>query len=217
MSTTQRKRSWMVLLLVFSLGLYPNVLTAEIDHGETLQQAVEFCLAPPADTNAARAIFVDRGWQEGDVERIMQLLSAAVFALRLDLDDLSDSYSDAVFLAASMLGNSALGPNQLSFTSGTLEIVAMGLDEGVPQCAITGPSSLIAPAIGNGVSTISMGGQSIGLSVLGDHILASAFLSPTPLLERLDQFPLEERDSFRRFVETVLPEALIYIGDRSSN
>lgn len=65
----------------------------------------------------------------------------AVFNFRAN--DLDYTFSNANFMAASVLGNSALGRDQIGMRSGEHTLAVLGIPEGTPYCIITGSDALL--------------------------------------------------------------------------
>ncbi|NVO56555.1 hypothetical protein HW561_12225 [Rhodobacteraceae bacterium B1Z28] len=112
--------------------------------------ALELCSEPIETLVAARAALAEAGWTEFDEGPGRIVLSNRI-AFSIDEADLPYTIRDASFMTASLLGNSALGPNQLAFEHSNVRLALIGIEEGQSSCAFTGPAWLLQSARTNGI------------------------------------------------------------------
>jgi hypothetical protein len=142
-----------VAVLTAALSATP---VAALDIGGTL----EFCAELTGDRDAVTTQLTELGWvPESDPNPIAgEILLwggfARAYALQPGQSLVLQSGSDepgkqlgfiienASFMAASVLGNSALSPNQPSFTSGAHRLATLGVELGEGYCVWSGPSEL---------------------------------------------------------------------------
>lgn len=71
-------------------------------------------------------------------------------AFSIDETDLAYTVENAYFMAASILGNSELGPNQPAFIHADIQLALIGVEEGRQYCAFAGPRWIVYSAIKDG-------------------------------------------------------------------
>lgn len=124
-----------------------NPVHAVEENPAAVARMVELCATGPTSLEGARAAFADAGWTEAqDGKPTVMALASLVFAFQFDAAEPGYSALNAQFMAASILGNSALGPNQLGFSLGEVMLGVLGIEEGTPYCVVTGPEWILDAA-----------------------------------------------------------------------
>ncbi|MEJ6393744.1 hypothetical protein V8J82_10780 [Gymnodinialimonas sp. 2305UL16-5] len=105
--------------------------------------ALALCADLPEETQTARDTLQANGWQASESATLVALFNA-IAAFNFDASDLSYTFQNAGFMAGSVLGNSALGPDQIGMTFETYTTAAIGIAEGEAYCVLTGPNQLLS-------------------------------------------------------------------------
>lgn len=109
---------------------------------KALLSAFDVCTDIPDDIDTAREILNQAGWESAK-GALVTVVQNAVFSFNFDAHDLEYTSGNAGFMAASILGNSGLGQDQIGVQSGDLKLALLGLPEGTPYCVFTGPETLL--------------------------------------------------------------------------
>lgn len=118
----------------------------------TMQNAVEFaleaCAQLPDGKDTILSSLAQHGWvKSSDSNTLYDLLASTTFAFKHSTENaelLGNSFANAHFMSASILGNSALPPNQPAFVLDDISIGVIGLtlSKNKPWCLLNGPSAL---------------------------------------------------------------------------
>lgn len=112
------------------------------DTESPIRTAFDLCTDLPKDIELARETLKAEGWQSEDTAAFEALVNSnAVFQFRVN--ELDYTFQNAAFMAASILGNSALGRDQIGMQSDDHTLAVLGINEGTPYCVVTGPTSLL--------------------------------------------------------------------------
>ncbi len=110
---------------------------------EAFNTLVELCSRLPAERDQVESKLVAGGWAEpSDPVVLFDLMASGTFNFKHSFSDretLGKSLENAFFMAASILGNSALPPAQKAYVSGDLVVGVIGLtidEPGLPYCII---------------------------------------------------------------------------------
>ena len=128
-------------LFVLATGAVPQTQVDAID------TALELCANPPEDTEIARYSLGRAGWKEADDAAFLALYNA-VAKFQFNPTDLGFTFRNAEFVAASVLGNSALGRDQIGVHFGEHRLAVLGIPEGTPYCVVSGPLTLLGAVTG---------------------------------------------------------------------
>ncbi|MEM8592953.1 MAG: hypothetical protein AAGF13_10545 [Pseudomonadota bacterium] len=132
--------------LSFSLGLAALTLPVPHANAQTPENAVktafDLCTNVPGQIDEARAILSEAHWKESESAALTTLYWLTV-ATNFKADDLDFTFRNAAFMAASVLGNSALGQDQIGVEFDNYMLALLGLPEGTPYCVMTGPDDLL--------------------------------------------------------------------------
>ncbi|CTQ49015.1 hypothetical protein [Jannaschia donghaensis] len=108
---------------------------------------IDLCFALPNTIPLAVEAFENLGWRtiEEDEESetpppIFQTLMAGVIVHNFRADDLNYTVGNGAFMAASILGNSSLGKNQIGMAYGDASLAVLGIEEARPNCTMAGPA-----------------------------------------------------------------------------
>lgn len=177
---------------------------------DSLTAAFNLCLSPPDSPDAAREVLDDSGWQPSEDATAIALYNAVV-AFNFNAADLAYTFTNAGFMAASVLGNSALGPDQVGMELDGYRIAVLGISEGTPYCVLTGPDQLLAllERIGFEQTTQQISGvlgQTMG-SLPGGHQVAAARFDLAALEPLLMASDLPE-DRVSQILSTISPSTV---------
>lgn len=202
-------------------------VSAQADERAALATMADLCATGFTSLQSARTALGAVGWQEDEgMETARNALAASVFAFRFDPADVGYSVLNADFMAASILGNSALGPNQLGFRLGGVQLGVLGVEEGTPYCVATGPAWILDAATGNvgaiaetsqpGPVRLRQGDLAEGSysDALIDLAVVSA-LDPTAGAASRVDLPPVTREVFDRFLATI-GAATIHISSKAA-
>ena len=204
---------------------------AQDAHAESFKTLVELCAELPAGKEHIEKKIVAYGWaQASDPAVLVDLMASTTFNFRHSLtnkEDLAMSLENAFFMAASMLGNSALPQGQKAYVSGDLVVGIIGitLDKpGLPYCVIgsahdeLGRLSAIVPleateahgdlAISEGVvHSGSLGASNVNAAYVSSESVIEAIerlgVTELPYAKRLP--PDEAAARFRPFIAVSAP------------
>ena len=107
-----------------------------------LKDTIDFCLKLPASQNLVFEELEPMGWKKslGSKDNIaVKVIYSTIFTARHRSEDLEYTYNNSQFMAASILGNSALKPNQPAFIYKGLRLGVLGIKLGKGYCVLTGP------------------------------------------------------------------------------
>ena len=195
------------------------------DDLNAVRSMAEICAAGPTSLDETRTALVESGWTNADVKVALAALTSGFFAFQFNPSDVGYSMFNAIFLAGSALGNSALGPNQLGLTAGDVSLGVYGIEEGKPYCVVTGPTWVfdsltdgdtdIAGKASPGFLRIREGsiGQGSYVAALMD-LSAVAALDPTKGAAADAGFPVTRAD-FDLFLAS-LGEATVHINSQAA-
>lgn len=116
---------------------------AAIAAPDGVRDALQLCTQLPDQTDQARSSLRDGEWQEVESAALGALYSA-VAAFNFRASDPKFTVENAWFMAASILGNSALGDDQIGMELDAYTVAILGIAEGKPYCVLTGPTDLLA-------------------------------------------------------------------------
>lgn len=130
------------LTFVISLLFFPQALQAN-EKQPVLNGTIDFCLKLPSDHTTLDKELKSIGWnrrlgEDGD-RLAAYVLYSSIFTIKHRSEDLDYTYMNSAFMAVSILGNSALRPNQPAYTNGEMRLGVFGIREGVGYCVFTGP------------------------------------------------------------------------------
>ena len=121
-----------------------SIAPAMADQQTALAAMANLCAEGPMTLDDAKAALGAAGWvQTQDPQVVFNPLRAAVFSFQFRSEDVGYSLLNAEFMAASILGNSALGPNQLGFTFSDVQLAVLAVEERKPYCVATGPAAIL--------------------------------------------------------------------------
>ena len=205
-------------LAVFLFGLCSAMPIAHADDGvSALEDALDLCLQLPSDQGAITTRLEDGGWkktpEDDDGATAFHILYSTIFTSRHRPDDMDYTYRNSAFMAASILGNSALQPGQPTFTHGELKLGVFGVREGTGYCALTGPkwaASVIEDRLG-----ITLG-QTLPYLRSYEHEAGSHTIGVGEIdieaLHRVDtDLPEEQLGKYREFDRIALGETSLTI------
>ena len=107
-----------------------------------LVAAFDLCTDIPQDVETARSILRGNGWQSA-TDAAQSALFNAFTVFQFKSDDLDFTFSNAGFMAVSVLGNSALGRDQVGMRAEADTLAVLGVPEGRPYCILTGSDALL--------------------------------------------------------------------------
>lgn len=151
----------LAVLALFATGIaMPLPSMAHLDGqppSETQQKrvtdTVNLCFDLPDTAENAAAAFTAIGWSNGNPDDSptaprteLEALVGAVVAGRFRVEDLYFTVSNALSVANSVLEQSDLGPNQVGLIWDEATIAVLGIEEGTPYCAISGPAWIVFAA-----------------------------------------------------------------------
>ena len=132
------------LALAIAVATWGSIAPAMADQRAALVAMANICAEGPTTLDDAKATLGAAGWaQTQDPQVVFNPLRSAVFSFQFNSEDVGYSILNADFMAASILGNSALGPNQLGFTFGNVQLAVLAVEEGTPYCVATGPADIL--------------------------------------------------------------------------
>ncbi|WP_372570842.1 hypothetical protein [Ruegeria jejuensis] len=116
---------------------------------KALLEALDLCASGFGSLDSARDALTNAGWTEFENGPASVMVSS-ILAFSIDETDLAYTVENAYFMAASILGNSALGPNQLAFVHSDILLGLIGVEEGSQYCVVGGPKWTALTALQNG-------------------------------------------------------------------
>ena len=200
-----------VLVVAAVLAISPLASPALAQSQEdAVRTALNVCTDLPTEIEPARESLRAGGWVSAEDAAISALFNAYV-AFNFNADDLQYTFSNAGFMAASVLGNSALGPDQVGMELDGYRIAVLGISEGTPYCVLTGPDQLLAllERIGFEQTTQQISGvlgQTMG-SLPGGHQVAAARVDLAALEPLLMASDLPE-DRVSQILSTISPSTV---------
>lgn len=142
--------------------------TPEKEDEQAFVSALELCSDGPRSLTTSSATLENAGWSPSD-EGPMMVLASNSIAFSVDATNPEYTVENGFFMAASVLSNSALGPNQLAFTRSDIRFGVMGITEGTPYCVFAGPDWLIQTALRNGVDSRIQAKTELVTLLLGEN------------------------------------------------
>ena len=109
---------------------------------DAIATAFEICTTQPTTIDEIRETLLQHGWQNNEPTTLSALFNAKI-AFDFNADDLRYTFENAFFIAASVLGNSSLGSDQIGVTFEDYQLAMIGIVENTPYCVLTGPNELI--------------------------------------------------------------------------
>lgn len=113
-----------------------------------IDNAIDLCLKLPSNQKKIDAKLKSNGWirkiGESGEKLALSILYSALFTINHRSEDLHYTYTNSVFMAASILGNSALTSGQPVYNKGELKLGVFGVQEGAGYCLLSGPSFITA-------------------------------------------------------------------------
>ncbi|MEM8850423.1 MAG: hypothetical protein AAGE03_10345 [Pseudomonadota bacterium] len=110
---------------------------------------IDICFSPPNEIFEARQALTNLGWQSvgpsvsgNEAPPHLEALFGVALGSQFDTNDIRASVADASFRAASALGNSSLGPDQIGLIYAGTVLGMIGVEEAVPYCVMSGPGWL---------------------------------------------------------------------------
>jgi hypothetical protein len=167
------------MALAIAVATPGSIAPAMADQRAALVEMANICAEGPTTIDDAKAAIGAAGWiHTQDPQVVFNALRSAVFSFQFNPEDVGYSLLNADFMAASILGNSALGPNQLGFTFDDLQLAVLAVEEGAPYCVATGPAAILDASVQ--VSGLEETGQTGPVRVrkgsLGEGSYADALL-----------------------------------------
>lgn len=139
-------RNIIALLLAALLNAAPTSAQTNLDEAThtAVSIALDLCKSGPTDLNEVRNALAKAGWIEGDKQLVHDVAFAQHLSTSFDPLQLEYSFKNSAFMTASLLGNSSLGPNQVSFTSDEMALAVLGVTEGTPYCILAGSNEIVS-------------------------------------------------------------------------
>lgn len=120
---------------------------------KSVTDTVNLCFDLPDTVEGAAAAFTEIGWSNGNPDESptaprteLEALVGAVVVGRFRAEDLYFTVGNALSVANSVLEQSDLGPNQVGLIWDEATIAVLGIEEGTPYCAISGPAWIVIAA-----------------------------------------------------------------------
>ena len=115
---------------------------------------IDLCFAPPRTTAEATARLVSLGWTNDETDAdpddgtpaTIEAMVGPVMTSNFRRHDIEYTVSNAIFMAASVLGNSSFAQNQVGVRYGEVSLAFLGIDEERPYCAMSGPWWIVRAA-----------------------------------------------------------------------
>lgn len=128
------------LISLASLLLAGNPALSET--AKAIDAALEICDSLPQPVKETAEVLVEAGWNS-DGDAVMAAFASTAFAFLLKPDDIAYSLDNGSFMAASILGNSALPPDQPGFSAGGLRLAILVGDTAKGYCVLSGGNGLL--------------------------------------------------------------------------
>ncbi|WP_424832377.1 hypothetical protein [Ruegeria sp.] len=144
-----RSGTSLILACLVSFGSLAAAEEPNKESEKAFLAAAKLCSSGFENLDSARDALTKAGWNEFEDGPAPAVVSNRV-AFSIDETDLPYTVENAYFMAASMLGNSALGPNQPAFVHTDVQLALIGVEEGHQYCAFAGPRWTVYSAIKNG-------------------------------------------------------------------
>lgn len=210
-------KTFALALLFPQLAFSGQVIAQDTTAPKALKTAIELCQSSPSDPDAVHSILTSIGWQKGNDETLIKSLISLFINQSFDATRIEYTYSNSSFMAASVLGNSSLGPQQFSYRLGDLTLSVLGVTEGTPYCVLTGPDELALMSLEAGLdSQITARTEYVTIG-LHSSMGATVFLGQTKLkaisalLRKSPQLDEETRAELTKLFNLVLMPANIQI------
>ena len=209
-------------------ALMPSPLLAETvarepeeSERQLIADTIDFCFDPPKDVDLATDTLARIGWRsadasDGSMPDEAEALIGAILVGRFQTDDIPGSIANAGFIAASVLGNSSLGSDQIGMAYEDAVIAAMGIEERTPYCALSGPAWVVIAASQAGLNfqmeqSTAMLSQAVGVNERGFYQMG-LFSDPEKIVDAAVAMAqstsdnMQDEDSIRRWFN---PAALV--------
>lgn len=149
------RRGFLALGLSFALCAPMQIARAE-PYGPALKTAIELCLTRLNDEERVEAHLIDAGWNKNlSSEVVFDTMTSLNFAFKYTSESaeaLEYAFQNSRFMAASILGNSALPANQPSYSLEDINLSPIGLSSDMPYCILSGPLQLDSALNAIGIS-----------------------------------------------------------------
>jgi hypothetical protein len=116
--------------------------TAFADTAANLDAAISLCTSLPHPSEIVTEALVAAGWAS-DPNAVRRSFVSSAFAFRLQPEDIAYSIDNGVFMAASILGNSGLPPDQPGFSAAGIGLVVVQGGDAPGYCVLSGPDVLL--------------------------------------------------------------------------
>lgn len=205
-----------VAAIILSCAISTTSSASEKDEKAALEVAIDACFNLTGTPQSVETTLTDAGWVKSPDRKVtFETLFSVYFAATLNSDDLDYSYNNSAFMAASILSNSGLGPDQPGFTHGDLRLGVIGLKEDTPYCILSGPK-WVAPIVGGKASRQMLSSKHGGhINTLGydnGHLVLVSLIDKEKLSATQHNIEIEDyAEGYRFFLKNVLAETNLQI------
>jgi hypothetical protein len=112
------------------------------DTAAELDAALSVCSSFPKSAGETSDRLLGAGWIS-EPDAVMAAMTSGVFAFLLKPEDIAYSLDNGTFMAASVLGNSALPPNQPGFSANVLRLAILAGETEQGYCVLSGNDGLL--------------------------------------------------------------------------
>ena len=130
-----RARTVGTLLVITCIHL--SGFSAFADQFRGLESALSVCTELPATADVVSKRLAEGGWA-ADAKAVWATFNSGAFAYNLNPDDIAYSLDNGSFMAASILGNSAMPPYQPGFSISDTKLSVLMSDTVQAYCVISG-------------------------------------------------------------------------------